>query len=132
MLTGYAHSGGGFRNALGALRPAGYIDGRDPIVITNEGVNAVGSYEPLPTGSALREHWLGQLKKAEREILTVVLDAYPDPLSPVEIAGRTDTQYEPTGGGFRNALGRLRTLQLIEGSAEITANPTLAQEIARG
>ncbi len=92
MLTGYSHQGGGFRNAIGALRSAGYIDGRDPIVITSEGVHAAGEYEPLPTGPALRDNWRGQLKKAEREILTVVLDAYPNPLTPVQIAANTDTQ----------------------------------------
>ena len=70
ISTGYAHSGGGFRNALGALRTAGLIDGRDHLRITPEG-RALGDWEPLPTGRALLDYWLshGQIKKAEREVL---------------------------------------------------------------
>lgn len=34
----------------------------------------------------------------------------------------------PGGGGFNNALSRLRTLQLIDGRGELRADETLAQE----
>lgn len=33
--------------------------------------------------------------------------------------------YEPKGGGFRNALGKLRTLQLIDGRGELRASDAL-------
>lgn len=113
ILTGYASGGGGFRNGLGALRSAGFVVGKESLLITDAGLAAIGDdWTPLPTGRALLEHWLPKLNKAERLILTALADAYPaavitDDLGPM-------TGYEPTGGGFRNALGKLRTLELIE------------------
>jgi uncharacterized protein len=127
ILTAYAKNGGGFRNALGALRKLGYIDGgADRLVITPAGRAAIGDVEPLPTGQALLRHWLQQLdRKAEREILTVLAEAYPDALTSDAIAERTETGYEAGGGGFRNALGKLRALELIEGRGEIRASADL-------
>lgn len=119
LMTGYSANGGGFRNALGALRSAGLIEGgRDDLRITEAGVQAAGDVEPLPTGEELLQHWLAhpQLGKAERLILDRLWNAYPDSLTQEHLAH--DTGYEPTGGGFRNALGRLRTLQLITGGRE--------------
>lgn len=53
-------------------------------------------------------------------ILERVADAYPRSLSKDELASRTG--YEASGGGFNNALSRLRTLELIEGRGEIRAS----------
>ncbi len=36
--------------------------------------------------------------------------------------------YEMSGGGFQNALSRLRTLELIEGRSEMRASATLVQQ----
>ena len=127
ISTGYSSKGGGFRNALGALRTAGLIEGRDLLHITPEG-RAQGDWEPLPTGRALLDHWLahGEIKKAEREVLSTLYDAYPRTLTTEEIA--VATGYEATGGGFRNALGKLRTLGLIEGRGEIKASDDFFQD----
>jgi hypothetical protein len=125
-ITGYTSSGGGFRNALSLLRSLGYIEGRDPVSITESGLEAAGEVEVLPTGRALLDHWLIQLKrKAEREVLQVLWDAYPDELDAETIAERTPSRYEPSGGGFRNALGKLRTLELVEGHGMLRASPDL-------
>lgn len=113
LLTGYAHSGGSFNNALGSLRSAGLAEGgASRIVATDAGLAVLGDWTPLPTGRALMEHWLGQLGKAERAILSALADAYPNALAKPELGEATG--YEPTGGSFNNALGRLRTLELIE------------------
>lgn len=131
MLTGYSAKGGGFRNSLGALRTAGLINRGEPVVATAEGINALGgAWEPLPEGAALLEHWVGQLGKAEGLILREVVGAWPGTLSPAEVAERTG--YSPAGGGFRNALGRLRTLLLISGSADLLAEETLAATAQAG
>jgi hypothetical protein len=122
-LSGYAVGGGGFGNALGALRSKGYIEGRDPIDVTYAGRLALGSWDPLPTGSALIEHWMAQLGKAERMILQALVDAYPKALSKDELGSATG--YQSSGGGFNNALGHLRTLELIDGRGEVTASATL-------
>ncbi len=55
----------------------------------------------------------------------VVVKAYPRAISVEDIAASTLSQYEPNGGGFRNALGRLRTLGLITGRGELRATAEL-------
>jgi len=115
LQSGYSGKGGGFNNALSKLRSSGrIIGGRDRIEITQPGIEDLGDFEPLPQGQALVDHWMGALGKAERSILAVLVDAWPASLSNAEIAERTG--YEASGGGFNNALGRLRTLELIHGS----------------
>lgn len=114
MLSGYRWSGG-FRNSLGALRTYGYIDGANSGVmrITDAGVGC-GPFDPLPQGEALRDYWLNHpsLGKCERTILSVIFDAYPAGFSAVELAHRTGYEWS---GGFRNALGKLRTAGLLIG-----------------
>jgi uncharacterized protein len=112
----YATNGGGFRNALGSLRSAGRVVGSDPISITPEGYKALGSYTPLPKGRALLDHWKGRLGLAQRNILDLLWNVPGE--HTVEAIAR-GTGYEPGGGGFRNALGQLRTLGLIEGKGEL-------------
>jgi hypothetical protein len=127
LLTGYAVTGGGFNNALGALRSKGWIAGqKEHLQLTNAGRDALGAWEPLPTGRALADHWIAHLPKAERSILEVLLEAYPGSLTKQETA--TVAGYEPTGGGFNNALGRLRTLELIEGRSELRASETFFED----
>lgn len=127
MLSGYSSNGGGFNNAMGALRSAGYITRGEPILATQEGLDALGEWEPLPTGVALLEHWLSSLGKAPAAVLRVVVDAWPNGLSKEEVGARAG--YEPNGGGFNNALGKLRTLELISRGAEIVADETLASAV---
>lgn len=51
------------------------------IVMTEAGRAALGAdYEPLPTGDALRAHWLGRLPEGERRVLEAVVERYPDPV----------------------------------------------------
>jgi hypothetical protein len=124
VLTGYAAGGGGFRNALGALRSAGRLDGNgDRLMITTAGKQALGSFTPLPVGRALLEHWMGQLPKAERKSLEALAEVYPKTLSVAQVAARAG--YDAGGGGFRNALGRLRTLELVRGRGELRASEDL-------
>ena len=124
VLTGYAVKGGGFNNAISSLRTAGYItsDG-DQLNITDSGLAALGSFDPLPTGSDLLDHWLKELPKAQREALHVLAKAYPDGLPKDEVAARAG--YEAAGGGFTNAISRLRTLELISGRGELRASEHL-------
>lgn len=124
ILTGYAVNGGGFNNAIGAARSAGRVSGTgDQLRITEQGLADLGIYDPLPHGDALLQHWLGQLGKAERATLDALAQAYPGALSKEELAARAG--YEASGGGFNNALGRLRSLELITGRGELTASEDL-------
>jgi uncharacterized protein len=124
VLTGYAATGGGFNNYLGALRSRGLIEGEgDRLTITEAGNDALGSWEPLPAGPALIDYWRGRLGKAERLILETLTDAYPGRLTKEEVAAKAG--YEANGGGFNNALGRLRTLELVQGRGELRASDNL-------
>jgi hypothetical protein len=124
VLTGYAAAGGGFINYLGALRSRGIIEGdSERLTITETGIHSLGSWEPLPAGSALIGYWNGRLGKAERLILETLTEAYPGALSKEEVAVKAG--YEANGGGFNNALGRLRTLELVQGRGELRASDNL-------
>jgi hypothetical protein len=113
LLSGYSSKGGGFNNALSALSTAGHIVRGELLEITDSGLEALGPVDPLPTGRELVEHHARGLTKAAREILDVLIEHYPGELTKDEIAGATPSQYAPTGGGFNNALSRLRSLELI-------------------
>jgi hypothetical protein len=129
VLTGYAATGGGFNNYLGALRSRGLIEGDgDRLTICDAGIQALGSWEPLPMGSELIEYWRGRLGKAERSILEALAQAYPNAITKEEVAARAG--YEANGGGFNNALGRLRTLELDHGRGELRASDNLFESRA--
>ena len=109
---------------LGALRSRGLLQGEgDRLTITDVGIQTLGSWEPLPTGSALIGHWRSRLGKAERLILETLTEAFPDALTKEEVAVKAG--YEANGGGFNNALGRLRTLELVQGRGELRASDDL-------
>lgn len=126
ILTGYAHNGGGFSNYLSSLRTRGLLEGGgDCLKITDAGRVALGTLEPLPVGRELLEYWKRHqaLGKAERLILDELARVSPSALPKAALANRTG--YESSGGGFNNALSRLRTLELVKGSRDISITPTL-------
>jgi hypothetical protein len=137
VITGYAHGGGAFGNAVGRLRSLGLVEPGWPMRLTPAGMHAVNriGYEALPTGRGLLDWWMEQpqLGAAHREILRVLGDSR-GPLDKFAIAARsmspsTGGPYEPGGGAFGNALGRLRTLGLIVKSGTTF---TLAEELRDG
>jgi hypothetical protein len=125
ILAAYAVKGGAFQNYLGALRTKGFVEGRDRdlLRITEAGMATLGAYDPLPAGRDLLEHWLRQLGRAERMILQHLAEIYPAATTKEELG--IATGYEPSGGGFANAVGKLRTLELIEGRGELRASEEL-------
>lgn len=124
ILTGYSHKGGGFSNYISALRSKGYVAGDGGcLTVTPAGLEALGSFDPLPTGRALFEHWVAQLGRAEREVLRVLYEEWPAARPKEYVA--TKAGYEAKGGGFNNALSRLRTLELIEGRAKLRCSDAL-------
>ncbi|MBX9918663.1 MAG: DUF853 family protein [Mycolicibacterium frederiksbergense] len=124
LLTGRSHKGGGFRNALSSLRTSGLIEGRGDIAVTDAGLDALGSWEHLPPpGPELIAWWAEHLDKAPRMILQY-LARHPHRDIPIaEIAEATE--YSSVGGGFRNALSRLRSLNLASGRGELHINADL-------
>jgi uncharacterized protein len=124
LRSRYGTSGGGFTNYLSALRATGQIESWGPIAITDAGLTALaknggGDFLPLD-GDALFEDWMAHpaLGKAHRAILRA-LRANKGRANKEELARMCDPPYEPNGGGFANALSKLRTLGLVEGKGEI-------------
>lgn len=117
VLSGYRSTAGGFRNSLASLRSAGLIvGGNDRIEITSRGIPLAGEVPKMPRpGQPLVRWWLGHraLGKCERLILDALAQVYPHELRSEQLGKATN--YEPTAGGFRNSLSRLRTLQLVDG-----------------
>lgn len=124
ILTGYSVNSGGFNNSLAKLRAADFMVGNGgQLRITESGIENLGSFNPLPTGSALLSHWLNQLPKCERAILETLAAVFPASLPKSEVAART--QYSENSGGFNNALSRLRAFELINRGTEIKASEDL-------
>jgi uncharacterized protein len=130
VLSGYSIKSSGFANALGALRSSGLaVGGRDAISATDVGRKAAGEVPPLPEGPALIEHWAGQLGKAERTLLRIVVDRWPQTMTAGELAEKSG--YSIKSSGFANAIGRLRGLGLAHGGREaIAASDELGEAAA--
>lgn len=57
---------------------------------TESGIAWLGSdFEPLPTGEALREHWLNKLSGGELELFKIFIECYPEEVSDTTIMERT-------------------------------------------
>lgn len=123
ILAGYSAGSGHFNNVLGSLRSSEFITRGEPIRITDAGLAALGSYDPLPTGEELRNYWLGRLGKAEGAILKALFFVYPEKLTKAELGERSG--YSAGSGHFNNVLGKLRTLKLIEGYQKMKAAEAL-------
>ena len=122
ILAGYPAGGSSMRAIMAHCRSMGWVDGTaDKTIITGLGVEALGTYDPLPTGQALLDHWLRELPKGAAEVLRVVAEKYPDGVAADEIARRTN--YEAGGSSMRAALARLRALELVS-----PGNPVVAAE----
>jgi hypothetical protein len=126
VLTGYKRSS---RDTyLQRLRERGFVDqAGDRIVATEAGVTALGAdFEPLPTGEALREHWMSRLPEGERRILEVLIGRYPDAVD-------RDDLDESTGykrSSRDTYLQRLSARQLVEsvGRGSVRASSNLFGE----
>jgi hypothetical protein len=120
VLLGYKKTS---RNAY-LQRLAGLVEQVTPgrFRITPEGEAALGDYERLPTGAALRGWWLGKLGGGEQTILGLLIDAYPAGLDRESIG--EDAGYQRSS---RNAyIQRLRARGLVVvAGATVTASPTL-------
>lgn len=114
LLTGIARTGGTFRTYLGKLKTLGWVTGdAHALAITADGLQAVGTFSPLPTGPDLIAYWQQQLgTSGARAMFDAAVAAYPQALTKDELADRTGIA--ATGGTFRTYLGKLRTMELLE------------------
>jgi hypothetical protein len=113
VLTGYKETSR--RTYLQRLSQRGYIEQRgNRIFATAEGVAALGdNFEPLPQGDELRQYWLQRLSGGEREILNVLIAAYPDAVAYGDLEAATG--YKETSR--RTYLQRLGARRLVTSEA---------------
>lgn len=119
VLTGYKRSS---RDTyLRRLSANGLIEthgGR--LVATEDGRDTLGpAFEPLPTGSALREHWLRELPEGERRILEVLIGAYPSCILRSELD--TPTGYKRSSRDTYIRRLAARHLVLVDGAQVLAA-----------
>jgi cell division septum initiation protein DivIVA len=121
ILTGYKRS---TRDAyIQRLATKGLIDVGPPVRATEAGIEALpADFEPLPTGDALREHWIRTLPVGERAVLEVLAAAHPDAVSRDEITDRTSYK-RSTRDAYIQRL-TLRKLVVSESGA-VRASPML-------
>lgn len=115
VRAGLSSSSGTFGTYLGKLRSMNYIEGeREHIRITEEGLAALGNYDPLPTGRGLLEYWLRDLgQSGAARMLQILAGRAPEAMSAEELGEQA--QMSSASGTFGTYLGKLRTLELIEG-----------------
>lgn len=114
LVTGMTRNGGTYRTYRAKLRTAGYIESGGPgLRITRPGLEALGDYEPLPSGEALLDHWRRELgDTGMRKMFDALAAVFPRGLSQGELAARCGM--EAGGGTFRTYRAKLRTLELIQ------------------
>lgn len=93
---------------------------------TTLGVQQLGDrHEALPTGPALRDHWLTKLPEGERRIFSAVVEAFPTHLRREEIEEKT--AYKATS--VRTYVQKLSARQLVVTSGDqVKAAETLFME----
>jgi len=115
-MTGYSVNGGGFNNALSFLNSSG-------VLVRENGVVRAG--DVVPSGLESQEYTQRNIEKVldrcELEILKAMRKMDGGWHEVETVAGHTTSAdggpYSPDGGGFNNALSRLRTLEVIDRSS---------------
>lgn len=110
VLTGYKETSR--RTYLHQLKHAGLIEESGGVfTATVKGLAELGpSFQRLPTGAALREHWMHRLPEGERRIFNVVVAAYPKPADKVKIF--ESTGYKETS--IRTYAHKLSARKLVQ------------------
>jgi hypothetical protein len=126
LRSGISRRGGTFRTYLGKLLTSGWAERNgDRLTSTAEGARVLGPVQPLPTGRDLLAWWVGELgQSGAARMLEALAKAYPKALSKEQLGERTGIAVE--GGTFRTYLGKLKTLELVEGGREIRMSEELA------
>lgn len=125
LRAGLSSKTGTFGTYLSRARTAGWIEGKSEIQITAAGLQALGHYEPLPTGYDLLNYWIKEVgdEGGAARMLHVLADTFPTALSRSELAERANLS--AATGTFGTYLSRLRGLELIEGKSEIRLSEEL-------
>jgi hypothetical protein len=107
------------------MRSSGWLDGGPgDFRLTQTGLAALGSYEPLPQGRDLLEYWLRDLgNSGAARILRALAESYPKSMTRAELGEAA--VLSDRSGSFDTYLSRLRSLELVVGRGELTASEEL-------
>lgn len=127
IATGYSAGSGGFKNALSELNSRQLISRDGSLRISPDGFDFVNShYGPVETKPYDIYTYSQNLNKCEKEIYSVLLENPDREFSKEEMGAATG--YSASSGGFKNALSRMNTLELIERRAgKVRLNPELVE-----
>lgn len=128
ILADVIEGGSTWREVFARCRRDKYVDeDSDGVRITQAGLEALGEFEPLPTGKALRNHWRAKIGGGDKRlaIFEAVLDAYPDSIHATDAAAAAGVEHG--GSSWREHMARLRALELVSGSELLRAAPELFQ-----
>lgn len=114
FLARYKPGTGAFQNALGRLRSASLVEyPEDGKVRLRDGGRRLARPPSAPaTVEDVHKAVLERIDGPMKRILRPLLDAHPTPLDRPILASRSG--YQDGTGSFQNALGRLRSLGVIE------------------
>lgn len=132
FMAGYTNlNSKGFTNAIGALRTGGQIDYPTPgaLSLTSAGRAAASPVEEPMSSRELQQRLMDMLGGANARILKVLIEAYPGAIDREAVAANSGYG-NLNSKGFTNAIGRLRTLGLIDypERGKIKAQPVLFLE----
>lgn len=119
VRAGMSYRSGTFGTYLAELRTNGFIAGdRNALAPTQAGIDALGSYEPLPEGQELLDYWLAHPKTNGkiRVMLLVLAQAYPRTVTDEELGEKAEISSE--SGTFGTYLSTLRKLELVTGKRD--------------
>jgi hypothetical protein len=114
-LSGYKPRSSTYRNALSALRVAGYLDETGGLFSPSpEGFEHAGADATVApqTTEQLLDIWYRALGLASRRMLEALVAAHPDPVDRDDLAEQTG--YSLTSSTYRNAISALRINGLLE------------------
>lgn len=116
LLANYSNvNSKGFANAMGALSSSGYIcyPGPGRIKLTDEGRKLAKGFDSPMTSSQLQDRIIRLLDGPCERVLRALIAAHPKPLAREDLAEKADYT-NVNSKGFANAMGRLRSLGLID------------------
>ncbi len=127
VLAGMSSRSGTFAGYLSTMRGNGWmVDEGGLMFATEDGVEALGDFDPLPTGDALVEYWQGQLGQGGvRRIFDALIEAGADGLNRDDLAEAAELSAR--SGTYAGYLSKLRTLKLAAGSDPIRLAKTLLE-----
>ncbi len=113
MLSGYSLKSSTFAVHVSTLNTRRLIEKTgDGYTITEEGLKAVGDYEPVPTDSdTVIEFWINKLDAGPAKMLKILCDHWPNSISRQQLSEQSG--YSMSSSTFAVHISTLFTLKLI-------------------